>query len=308
MGSGPQPLRSPVSWIGGKHHLAPFILATFPPCAAYDVYCEPFMGGCHVLARKPPAHHYEIINDQNGDLVNFWLHLRDHAQDLAARLSTLPYSRKLHYDYHRNLFDGTELAPLERAVRWFYVMRSSFSAHLRSRASTGWKSGRHTRCTRPGSIPTSESQTFHHVVALFAAVQQRFRAVEIDNRDFAAVIMQHQGPRTLLYVDPPYMGKEDYYCHADGNGFTLADHERLARVLNATPALVVLSSYEHPHLAEWYPAPRCRQVSCQTVKHSQRTRARRERVTEVLLCNYPAPVRSRSLWGNEDEQRKKESV
>ncbi|GCE18668.1 DNA adenine methylase [Dictyobacter kobayashii] len=134
-----QRVRSPVSWMGGKHAMAPFIVDAFPPKEVYDLYCEPFMGGCHVIAQKPLWKHYEVINDLNGDLVNFWLQLRDHPEDIAARLETLPYSRQLHYDYHACLFDGTILDPQERAVRWYYVLQSSFGSHLRSTSSTGWK-------------------------------------------------------------------------------------------------------------------------------------------------------------------------
>ncbi|WP_161977310.1 DNA adenine methylase [Dictyobacter kobayashii] len=121
------------------------------------------------------------------------------------------------------------------------------------------------------------------------------RCVEIDNRDFETVIRQHQKPRTLFYVDPPYLGVEDYYKRIDGT-FTFADHERLAAVLNATPSFVMLSYYEHPQLEIWYPPEKWRRVRWETVKHSQRTKGTRDRVTELLLCNYPPMVSSLQLW------------
>jgi DNA adenine methylase len=132
-------LRSPVPWIGGKYYMAPFILSAFPPARDYDVYVEPFAGACHVIAQKQRGRHYEVVNDVNGDLVNFWLQLRDHAGDIVQALETLPYSRQLHYDYHRSLFDGTDLSAVERAARWFYVLQSSFSAQMKP-TSPGWKS------------------------------------------------------------------------------------------------------------------------------------------------------------------------
>jgi hypothetical protein len=131
-------LRSPLPWMGGKYHMAPFILASFPDVSAYDVYVEHFAGACHVLMQKPVAHHYEAINDINGDLVNFWLTVRNSPEALLSRLASLPYSRELHYAYHRSLFDGSILDPIERAARWYYVLQSSFSAHLKP-SSVGWK-------------------------------------------------------------------------------------------------------------------------------------------------------------------------
>jgi DNA adenine methylase len=280
-------VRSPVPWVGGKHAMAPFILNVFPPHEAYDLYCEPFMGACHVIAAKPIWRHYEVINDLNGDLVNFWLQLRDHPEALVSRLDTLPYSRALYYEYHRRLFDGTLHDPLERAVYWFYVLQASFSAWLRP-VPVGWKNA-------PKSPGNGQPHSYHAALSLFAAVSQRLRYVEIDNRDFEAMITQHQNPRTLFYVDPPYLGVEDYYRRKDGC-FTLADHERLAGILNATSALVVLSYYDHPRLSQWYPQRKWRRVEWSTVKHSQRQKETRDRVTELLLCNYPAQLSTPSLW------------
>jgi DNA adenine methylase len=284
--------------MGGKHAMAPFILDTFPPKESYDLYCEPFMGGCHVIAQKPAWKHYEVINDLNGDLVNFWLQLRDHADALAARLNTLPYSRQLHYDYHHSLFDGTELEPLERAVRWFYVLQSSFSAHLKS-TSVGWRNGpRNSR--QAGAAMSGQPHAFHTALALFEVVATRFHSVEIDNRDFEKVIKQHQSPRTLFYVDPPYLEVADYYKQTRAP-FGLSDHERLAAALRATPAYVVLSYYDHPLLEDWYPRSAWRRVTWQTFKHSQRTKTTHDVATEVLLCNYPASVVSVPLWEEAQE-------
>src|ERR1700730_218062 len=96
-------LRSPLPWMGGKYHMAPFILSSFPSRSAYDIYVEPFAGACHVLIQKPIAHHYEAINDLNGDLINFWMTMKTCPDLLLERLQGLPYSRQLHYDYHRSL-------------------------------------------------------------------------------------------------------------------------------------------------------------------------------------------------------------
>jgi DNA adenine methylase len=278
-------VRSPLAWIGGKYYSAERILEAFPPANRYDVYVEPFGGAAHVLARKSPAHHLEIYNDRNRDLVNWWRWMRDHPEKLEARLDTLPYSRALYQDYHASLFDGSPLDSLERAVRWYYVLRSSFSATVRPR-KTGWNNA--IRHQSAGPV-----HTFRHATELFRVVAARFRYVQLECRDFAAVIEQYQGLRTLLYVDPPYLGCENYYQGPDGKRFTWGDHERLATLLNATPSLVALSYYDHSQLEEWYPAPRWRRLQWETVKHSQRTRAQRDKGHEVLLCNYPAPV---SLW------------
>jgi site-specific DNA-adenine methylase len=126
-----QPLRSPLKWLGGKFHSAPRIVAAFPPLHCYSTYLEPCGGAAHVLLCKPQGGHREIYNDLNDDLCNFWDQLQNNADALVERLQVLPYSRKLYYDYHLRLFNGSELDPLERAVLWFYVLRGTATGWIR---------------------------------------------------------------------------------------------------------------------------------------------------------------------------------
>ncbi len=266
-----QRIRSPLTWIEGKYYSAPQIVATFPAASSSDVYVDLFGGAAHVLLHRPfEKQHAEVYNDINQDLVNFWMQCRDHGEELEARCRSLPYSRALHYQYHYDLYHGEELDPLERAVRWFYVLRSTFNAFI-GPVHHGWlaSSGR------------VESVAYHTALDLFEALQRRLRYARIDCRDFAAVLRSHDNPRTLFYVDPPYIEKEDYYQREDGIAFGLRDHERLAALLNDTSARVVLSYYPHPFLDTLYPEPKWRRVTWEVTKHSQRGSETRERTTVV---------------------------
>src|SRR5205809_7935503 len=97
-------VRSPIRYTGGKHYSAPRIIAALPPPQSYNTYVEPFGGAAHVLCRKPLSHHLEVYNDLNGDLVNFWLHCRNYPQQLQQQIDSLPYSRQLYNDWHKELF------------------------------------------------------------------------------------------------------------------------------------------------------------------------------------------------------------
>jgi DNA adenine methylase len=66
----------PLKWHGGKHYLAPKIVALMPP---HLHYVEPFFGGGAVLLAKNPDGVSEVVNDLDGDLINFWKVLADEA-------------------------------------------------------------------------------------------------------------------------------------------------------------------------------------------------------------------------------------
>ncbi len=135
-----QRVRSPLPWLGGKYYSAPLIVEAFPSPRRYEVYVDLFGGAAHVLLQKPFFKgHTEIYNDINSDLVNFWMQCRDHAEELEARCRSLPYSRDVYYQYHASLCERQqELEPLERAARWFYVLRSSFSRWEQASSPSGW--------------------------------------------------------------------------------------------------------------------------------------------------------------------------
>ena len=83
-------------------------------------------------------------------------------------------------------------------------------------------------------------------------IHQRFSTVVVDHQDAVRCIQQWDGPTTLFYVDPPYVGAEQYYQ----GEFDARDHERLASALNGCRAKVVLSYYPHPTVEKLYPDTR----------------------------------------------------
>jgi len=271
---------SPLAWVGGKHAAAARILAAFPPPDMYESYVEVFGGAAHVLLRKPPGKQLEVYNDRNSDLVRFWMAARDQPEALQARIDSLPYSRTLFYQYRHRLQQKEPLDDLERAACWFYMLRSVYGGY--PDGSKGW-----------GYVITKNGKSNAHalrsVTAVFPQVAQRFRYVQIECLDFAQLITTYETPRTLFYVDPPYMGTEDCYNTEDAPFFTSDDHARLATALNATPALVALSYYEHPLLDDLYPASRWRRMTWTQPKAVEKTKqgSPRKPGREVLLMNYP---------------------
>ncbi|HLG79131.1 MAG TPA: DNA adenine methylase [Ktedonobacteraceae bacterium] len=275
---------SPLMWVGGKFASAKRIVKAFPPPELYGTYVEVFGGAAHVLFHKAPGSHLEVYNDLNDDLVRFWMAARDQPEALQQRIDSLPYSRSLYHAYHASLRANAPMDDLERAARWFYVLRSTFGGV--PDFSKGWGYLIGEGANRVSALRTA--------TALLTVVAQRFRYVQIEHRDFAAIIQTYQTPRTLFYVDPPYIGCEDYYDTVDGSQlFTEDDHRRLATLLNATPAYVALSYYAHSLVDELYPAQRWRLLTWRQAKAVQKTREHRQYGREVLLMNYPETL---GLW------------
>jgi DNA adenine methylase len=273
-------VRSPGKWVGGKFQSAERIIGLFPASSLYDRYVEPCGGMAHIFFARP-RHGEEVYNDLNDLLYNFWKQVQVHGEEIAARLPVL-YSRALYYEYYRSLFDGSPLDPVEKAVRWFYVLRSTGTGWIR-KSPVGWDNR------------VSNAHAYLNMRETFTAVQERLRGVLIDNRDVLYVLRKYaaERPRTLVYVDPPYIGAEQYY---ETPPFP---HEQMAASLNALGCYVALSYYPHPKLDEWYPASKWRRITWEQHKPSSiggNIETYEHTATEMLLCNYAGETPAPSLW------------
>jgi DNA adenine methylase len=181
---------------------------------------------------------------------------------------------------------ASSLDAMEKAVRWFYILRSTMTGYVRQ-STPGWT--------------TLHVRTMKQVVdQLFLAVQERIMYVAIDNRDVVDTILRYQklSKRVFFYIDPPYVGVEQYYpaCREQG-GF---DHEALASILNACPCPVALSYSPHPCIDGLYPANTWHRIIWQQHKPSSYARAGEgDLATEMLLCNYdpdPLTIVQKSLF------------
>lgn len=229
--------RPPVRYYGGKWRIAPWIIQYFPP---HITYCEPFAGGASVLFRKEPSK-FEVINDLNNDVVNFFDVLRSRPDDLIRAIELTPYSRS---EYVRAYDRDGDC--IERARRFYVRSRQSYGSG-EGEYRTGW---RYQANDRRGSSVVNEWNQPEH---LWEAAR-RLKVVQIECDDALKVIERFDTPQTLFYVDPPYLFKTRYSDeHRYANEMTTAEHCQLAHVLRAVQGMVILSGYESDLYNDLYP-------------------------------------------------------
>ena len=202
------PTHSPFRYPGGKFYARKLILRRIP---ASDVYFEPFVGGGSIFFAKP-ASRVTILNDLDAGVINTFRQIRDRTEDLIARLDGLPASRALHHHF-KNEFQPAD--DLERALRWFYLNRTSYSGIMKPE-NCYWGYGE-KYSMRPENWP-----------GLLRSVAKKLTGVDLISEDFEPVI-DRLPDRAFLFVDPPYYKadqKKFYPCH-----FDLGDHQRLSACL-----------------------------------------------------------------------------
>lgn len=224
----------PVRYTGSKWRIAPWVIGKFP---AHKLYCEPFCGGASVLFRKPPSR-VEIINDLNGDIVNFFDVLRTRTDEFIRAITLTPFSR-----FELKRAHEPHVDELERARRFYVRCWQKFTGG--SEGHTG--SWRYGKAYNKSQSPIKNWLNQDRVVL----AAKRLRSVYIECDTAINVINRHDDLQALFYCDPPYVSgacTEDSYA----NGMTDADHAALAACLNGIEGMAIISGYDNPLYRELY--------------------------------------------------------
>lgn len=197
---------------GGKSRFAKWILEHVPE---HTCFVEVFGGAAGVLMNKDPdTSDVEVYNDRDEDLVQFFEVLRDRPDELVEFLESAPYSRSVHDEWADAFYNGYRPAdPVVRAGRFFYLRYTQFGGVYDSKAGLGT------------SKVANEAQAYSNKRARLEELAERFDDVLLERLDWQAVIEKYDGPETVFYCDPPYVGEESTYP------VSAIDHQALRAVL-----------------------------------------------------------------------------
>ena len=262
-------MKPPMPYYGGKQRIAADIVATFPP---HDHYVEPFAGGLSVLLAKPPAKH-ETINDLDERLVTFWRVLRDRPDELITQCTFTPHSR---VEQQRAQTPAATADEME-------IARSVFTELTQGRAGvrskTGWRfyvDGRASGSAMPRYLAG--------YVRRMPDAAARLAEVSLECRDALDVIADYgQAERSLLYVDPPYLGTTRGALRYRHEMASDREHETLAEALADCSARVVLSGYDSNIYRRLYAGWERVEIAAST---QQANKPGKNKRTEVLWLNF----------------------
>lgn len=273
-------MKPPIAYYGGKTTIAQQIVSLLP---RHDHYVEPFAGSLSVLLAKRPSR-METVNDLDGQLMTFWRVLRDRPLDLERVCAFTPHSRA-EYEACRDAEQVDD--ELETARRVWVRLTQGRGGQLRR--VTGWrhfKDPNGASFGMPGYLEAYRER--------FAPAAARLIGVSLEARPALEVIETYGGyTRTLLYIDPPYLGSTRNW----GNQYrhemrTDDEHRELAEALRSVEASVVLSGYPSDlYDLELYPDWHRVEIATQNSQGGARSPR-----TEVLWSNRPFPATHDALF------------
>lgn len=254
-----------IPYIGGKFNMLKYLLPLIPP---HEIYVEVFGGAASLLLNKKPSE-VEVYNDIDGDLVNLFRVVRDQPQDFIKRFKYLLYSRELYTTFSNQWFNGKiPKDAVERAVRFYYLLRCSFSGAI----FRGWS------FAHKGAKPSRLFRSLDKI----PLISERLRNIYVDHLDFRKCIKNWDSPKTFFFLDPPYYGLQ-YYRRE----FSEKDHIDLRKILSKKVKGKWLLTYnDHQKIREWY--KEFDMINCKVVLASSKVkRTRRKHFNNLIIANYP---------------------
>lgn len=211
---------------GGKTNMADWIIDHFPD---HQCYVEVFGGSAAVLANKDPSNS-EVLNDRDGNIIQFFETLRDHPDELIEWLRDTPHSRELHERYGQQFYNGNHPDDdVERAGRFWYLRETSFGGKYRT--LSGYNGSRKRNVARRTRNKRQRLRGF----------SERFDHVQIENLDFEDLMDRYDSAETLFYCDPPYVEEGDVLYSGDG-----FDHTRFVDCLDQLDGYWIVSYTDLP--------------------------------------------------------------
>lgn len=178
---------------------------------------------------------YESINDINSDLVTFYRVLQYHVEEFCRQFKWMLSSREWFDDWNRQLAAGG-LTDIQRAARFYYLQRQSFSGDI-----VGRRFGRSThKAPRINLLRLEED---------LSAVHLRMTRVTVENLPWQDYVARYDSLSTFFYLDPPYHGFESLYGK---DIFSRDDFGALAERLAAIKGKFLLSINDVPEIRQTF--------------------------------------------------------
>ena len=183
-----------VPYFGGKYYMVNNILNIMPE---HKRYLEPFGGAGSILLNKPIRH--DIYNDVNQNVVTLFNVLRDKEkfEEFKRLLYLTPFSREVHKNYKKDLDNNNISSDIERAYKWYYVLRNSFS---------GVYGG--SFAINQGLNNAWPIFSYLNGIDKLDYIVERLRHVVIENKDFRDIFdiyVSQWDNDSIVYCDPPYV-------------------------------------------------------------------------------------------------------
>jgi len=260
-------MKTPLTYFGGKQKLAGTIVPLIPK---HNLYCEPFVGGGAIFFSKEPSN-IEVVNDIDGNLINFYKVLKNDFGKLRKEIQASLYSRKDHQSAKIVLGYPALFSEVKRAWATWTLLHQGYASIIDG--PWGYDRKNNTSVKR-----------FHRKKIFFTKeYAERLEKVQIECRDAVEVIKSRDSKDSFFYCDPPYYNS----CQKYVINYTEDDFEKLLDTLSKIKGKFLLSSYPSELLTKYIKKYKWHSMKVdKALCLASNPNVKKQRKTEVFTANY----------------------
>lgn len=278
-----------LKWAGGKSRLSSKIKSLFPTNDMFNKYFEPFLGSAAVYFEISPQE--GRLNDLNKHLINTYIDIRDHVQQLIKELkiideeyhscSSITEKEKYYYKT-REAYNQDNKKSIKRSAQFVFLNKAGFNGMYRENSSGRYNIpfGKNEKC-----LICDEDNLL--------AVSRDLKNIELTIGDYKDAVFDAK-PGDLVYFDPPYfpISKTANFTTYQKGGFGHREQEELydiAMKLVKKGCYVFISNSYCEESRTLYKDMTIHKVKVKRIINSKSSR-RNEIVTEIVATNYKGSV------------------
>lgn len=212
--------------MGGKRRLADAILSRIPE---HSCYVEVFAGGAAILFAKEDPAEVEVLNDIDGELVNFYRVLKHHLLEFCNQFRYSIVSRQI-FDW-LSITPTETLTDIQRAARFYYLQKLCFG-------------GRPTGRTFGTATTSRPRLNLLRIEEEISEAHVRLAHVFVEHLDWPECIKRYDRPHTFFFLDPPYWKLSGYGT----SEFGLEEYQKLADAMGSCKGRTLLTINDHPDI------------------------------------------------------------
>ena len=245
---------------GSKKFMAKSLLGLFPQ---HEIYIEPFFGSGGMFFQKRPQAKFNLLNDLDSEIFNFFQVLKFHNKEFIEALKITDISMQRLQHYKKNEYKDN---PIERAIRFLFLSNFTFLA-------------------KGETLKLGNSNHKEMIFNRLNATIKMLSNAVISNKDWqdflTSISFRHSSDkqRAFIYADPPYCNtRQDTYNTGKGWGETSL--RALVSFLCSYGCKFGISEFDSPGVLQL-----AKEFELQ-INYIQERQNLKNRRTEILLTNY----------------------
>lgn len=229
-----------LKWAGGKTQMLGELLPRVPK--SYGRYIEPFLGGGALFFSLKPDN--AIIADSNPELINMYLQVAHHLDDVIECLQKYENTSDMFYEV-RSL-NWQTLPEAEAAARTIYLNKTCFNGLY--------------RVNKNGQFNTPFGKYKNPKICDIETLRlasETLKKANILCGDYILVLEHYAKSGDFVFLDPPYLpiGPNSDFKRYTKEQFYEDDHVELAKMINTLHdrgCYIILTNSNHPLVHQLY--------------------------------------------------------